>query len=104
MFLREKRIGAYTYVYLVETVREDGTTKQRIIQNLGRKEVVDVASETWLKLARRDLRKHQIIDSSGEVNRLVDELGCERLPSVDLAHVDLSASKQCPEQHCSRLD
>ena len=24
MFVREKRIGPYTYVYLVETVREDG--------------------------------------------------------------------------------
>jgi hypothetical protein len=26
MFLREKRIGSYSYVYLVETVRADGTT------------------------------------------------------------------------------
>ena len=24
MFVREKRIGAYTYLYLVDTVREDG--------------------------------------------------------------------------------
>ena len=39
MFLREKRIGAYTYVYLVESVREEGKTKQRIIQNLGLREV-----------------------------------------------------------------
>ena len=38
MFIREKRIGAYSYLYLVETVREDGKTKQRIIRNLGRKE------------------------------------------------------------------
>ena len=41
MFVREKRIGRYTYVYLVETVREDGRIKQRIIRNLGRKEDVD---------------------------------------------------------------
>jgi hypothetical protein len=41
MFVREKRIGRYTYVYLVETVREDGRTRQRIIRNLGRKEDVD---------------------------------------------------------------
>ena len=40
MFVREKRIGPYTYVYLVETVREDGRTKQRIIKNLGRKDAV----------------------------------------------------------------
>ena len=31
MFARDKRIGPYTYVYLVENVREEGRTKQRII-------------------------------------------------------------------------
>ena len=41
MFVREKRIGPYTYVYLVETVREDGKIKQRIIRNLGRQEDVE---------------------------------------------------------------
>jgi hypothetical protein len=41
MFVREKRIGPYTYIYLVETVREDGHVKQRIIRNLGRKEEVE---------------------------------------------------------------
>jgi len=45
MFIREKRIGAYTYVYLVETVREDGKIKQRIIRNLGRKEDVEAAGD-----------------------------------------------------------
>jgi hypothetical protein len=40
MFARDKPIGPYTYVYLVENVREDGRSKQRIIANLGRKEVV----------------------------------------------------------------
>ncbi len=40
MFVREKHINGYTYLYLVETVREDGRAKQRIIKNLGRKEVV----------------------------------------------------------------
>ena len=44
MFVREKRIGAYSYLYLVETVREDGRTKQRIIRNLGRKEAVEAAA------------------------------------------------------------
>ena len=33
MFARDKRIGPYTYVYLVENVREEGRTKQRIIAN-----------------------------------------------------------------------
>jgi len=34
MFVREKRVGAYSYLYLVETVRENGKTKQRIICSL----------------------------------------------------------------------
>src|SRR5215211_7658433 len=40
MFVREKRINGYTYLYLVETVRENGRAKQHIIKNLGRKEAV----------------------------------------------------------------
>ena len=39
VFVREKHINGYTYLYLVESVREDGRAKQRIIRNLGRKEV-----------------------------------------------------------------
>jgi transposase len=50
MFVREKRINGYTYLYLVETVREDGRAKQRIIKNLGRKEAV-TASGTLDRLA-----------------------------------------------------
>src|SRR3974377_1862156 len=49
MFARDKRIGPYTYIYLVENVRENGRTKQRIIANLGRKEVVVAPGD----LARR---------------------------------------------------
>src|SRR5215211_5176215 len=37
MFVREKHINGYTYLYLVEAVREDGRAKQRIIKNLGRR-------------------------------------------------------------------
>src|SRR3954469_14372554 len=40
MFVREKRINGYTYLYLVETVREGGRAKQHIIKNLGRKEAL----------------------------------------------------------------
>lgn len=45
MFVREKTIRGYTYLYLVESVREDGRTKQRIIRNLGRKEAVLASGE-----------------------------------------------------------
>src|ERR1700680_2798892 len=37
--------------------------------------------------------------SSGEISRLIDGLCGEGLPAIDLAHVDLSGSKQRPEQH-----
>src|SRR6478736_964294 len=40
MFVREKRINGYAYLYPVETVREGGRARQRIIKNLGRKEAV----------------------------------------------------------------
>ncbi|MBV8916216.1 MAG: IS1634 family transposase [Acetobacteraceae bacterium] len=45
MFVREKHINGYTYLYLVESVREGGRAKQRIIKNLGRKEVVVASGE-----------------------------------------------------------
>ena len=50
MFVREKTINGYTYIYLVENVREGGRTKQRIIRNLGRKETV-LASKDLDRLA-----------------------------------------------------
>src|SRR6266699_2195460 len=58
MFARDKRIGPYTYVYLVENVREEGRTRQRIIANLGRKEVV-VARGDLDRLARSVARLAQ---------------------------------------------
>ena len=58
VFVREKRIGAYTYVYLVEAVREDGKPKQRIIRNLGRKEDVEAAGDLY-RLARSAARLSQ---------------------------------------------
>ncbi|WP_176599483.1 MULTISPECIES: IS1634 family transposase [Sphingobium] len=45
MFVREKTIKGYTYLYLVESVRENGRAKQRIIKNLGRKEAVLASGE-----------------------------------------------------------
>lgn len=45
MFVREKTVNGYTYLYLVENVRENGRSKQRIIRNLGRKEAVLAAGD-----------------------------------------------------------
>ena len=61
MFVREKRIGRYRYIYLVESVRENGKTKQRILKNLGRKEVVEARGDldrlarSAARLARRSM-------------------------------------------------
>src|SRR5882724_10611813 len=49
--------------------------------------------------AWRILREHENIVSGCEVNRLIAGLYGECLPSIDLAHVDLSRGKQRPEQH-----
>ena len=79
MFVREKRIGHYTYVYLVETVREDGRTKQRIIRNLGRKEDVecrgdlDRLARSAARLARRSMILSLIDDASAPA------LACKRI-------------------------
>ena len=79
MFVREKRIGAYSYLYLVETVRENGKTKQRIVRNLGRKEVVE-ASGDLDRLARSAARLAQrtmilsLIEDGG-----VPKLRCRRI-------------------------
>src|SRR5271166_6895260 len=46
----------------------------------------------------------RVIESGSEVNRcLFSRLLGEALPSIDLAHGDLSRSKQGPEQHRRRL-
>ncbi len=58
-----------------------------------------VPSGMWLELVWRALRSYEGIVSGGEVNRLIDWFGGERLPAVDLAHVDLTGCKQRPEQH-----
>ena len=83
MFLREKRIGAYSYVYLVETVREDGTTKQRIIQNLGRKEVVQARGDLDRLPARCAFRPAihgvSVLDDGGAPNSNCQRIGAPLL-------------------------
>src|SRR6516165_1011367 len=37
--------------------------------------------------------------SGCEVNWLIDEVGGEGLPTIDLAHIDLAGGEQRPEQH-----
>src|ERR1700730_568307 len=80
MFARDKRIGPYTYVYLVENVREAGRTKQRIIANLGRKEVV-VARGDLDRLARSVVRLAQrsmvlsLVEGGGPPNARCQRIG-----------------------------
>ncbi len=79
MFVREKHINGYTYLYLVETVREDGRAKQRIIKNLGRKEAV-VASGGLERLAASVARyaERAVVLSQLEAGT-PDGLACRRI-------------------------
>jgi hypothetical protein len=45
MFVREKTAKGHSYLYLVESVREDGKVKQRIVRALGRKDVLLASGE-----------------------------------------------------------
>src|SRR5947209_8540337 len=79
MFVREKHINGYTYLYLVESVREDGRSKQRIIKNLRRKEVV-VASGELERLAASVARyaDRSVVLSQLEAGN-PDGLACKRI-------------------------
>src|SRR3712207_4927291 len=79
MFVREKRINGYNYLYLVETVREDGRAKQRIIKNLGRKEAV-VASGGLERLAASVARyaERAVVLLQLEAGN-PDQLACRRI-------------------------
>ncbi len=79
MFVREKRINGYTYLYLVESVREEGRAKQRIIKNLGRKDAV-VASGELERLASSVARyaERAVVLSQLEAGN-PDGLACTRI-------------------------
>ena len=79
MFVREKHINGYTYLYLVESVREDGRAKQRIIKNLGRKDAV-IASGELERLAASVGRytERAIVLSQLQTGDL-DGLSCRRI-------------------------
>src|SRR6516164_9303995 len=87
MFVREKRIGVYRYLYLVETVRENSRTKQRIIRNLGRKEMVEARGDLD-RLARSAARLSQrsmilsLIEDGG-----APDVACRRIGELDLHHL-----------------
>jgi len=79
VFVREKHINGYTYLYLVESVREDGRAKQRIIKNLGRKDAV-IASGELERLAASVGRytERAIVLSQLQTGDL-DGLSCKRI-------------------------
>src|SRR5215218_1409880 len=79
MFVREKRINGYIYRYLVETVREHGRAKQRIIKNLGRKEAL-AASGALERLASSVARyaERAVVLSQLEAGN-PDRLACKRI-------------------------
>jgi hypothetical protein len=79
VFVREKHINGYTYLYLVETVREGGRTKQRILKNLGRKDTV-LASGGLERLASsvaRYAERAVVLSELAAGNP--DQLACRRI-------------------------
>src|ERR1700743_2761829 len=47
----------------------------------------------------RILREHEVIVSGGKVNWLIDGFCGKGLPTIDLAHANLSRGEQRPEHH-----
>src|SRR5437016_5623673 len=86
MFARDKRIGPYTYVYLVENIREGGRAKQRIIANLGRKEVVvahgDLDRLQEIELAQDGKRFLLRTPTTGVAGKLFQAVGVALPPNV----------------------
>ena len=52
--------------------------------------ITDGAVVNCVEIRFGDVSDHEVIASGGQVNALRDELLGERLPAVDLAHVDLT--------------
>jgi hypothetical protein len=66
MFVREKIARGHRYLYLVESVREGGRVRQRIVRALGRKEAVQASGELdrlIAALARHSARAMILSDS-----------------------------------------
>jgi hypothetical protein len=47
----------------------------------------------------RGFQQHEPIVSGGKVNWLSDKVFSERLPAINLTHVDLTRNEQCPKHH-----
>jgi hypothetical protein len=79
MFLRHKRIGKYTYVYLVESVYESGRTRQHIIRNLGRREEVEARGDLERLAASAARLSRKALVLSVEARGTAPVLGCRRI-------------------------
>jgi NAD(P)-dependent dehydrogenase (short-subunit alcohol dehydrogenase family) len=82
MFVREKHINGYTYLYLVESVREEGRAKQRIIKNLGRKEITAIRSDVLDADARFSLFD-RIKDEFGHLDILFANAGIAKFSPIE---------------------
>jgi hypothetical protein len=79
MFLRHKRIGKYTYVYLVESVYEDGRTRQHIIRNLGRREDVEARGDLERLAASAARLSRKALVLWRQASGTAPVLGCRRI-------------------------
>lgn len=84
MFVREKKIKGYSYLYLVESVREGKQTKQRIIKNLGRKDVVLAGGglerlATSISRFAASVEVRSQLDAGDLSTSELEALGCRRI-------------------------
>ncbi len=72
-YVRKKRVGDREYHQLVESYRENGRVRQRVLTHLGRYANVDAALEGLprsIELGRRTLHKYPPKQQPGRARRL----------------------------------
>ena len=82
-------------IFWASTLAKDESSASRMLRRCRR-------ALCWNSIWR-NLQRHEVIGSGGEVNWVIDSRCGKGLPAVDLAHVDLAGGEQGPEQHASSL-
>ena len=92
MYVREKTARGHTYLYLVESGREGGRVRQRIIRALGRKDVLLASGE--LERLAASLVRHcdrAVILSDMEAGRIA----CTRIGRAVAVRAGLGTAGHC---------
>ena len=83
LFIKTTRAKGYEYIKLVESYRESGTTKHRVLYNFGRADAIQ-KDESFLNV----------------VKRLCDVAGVAKLDTLGEKHTKMVYSAQIKVVHC----